>query len=185
MKNKDIIIKGEDISLRLIKNSDIPEYYKRGFESPDEEVQLLTGTKHIPKEEEIRVYVERIIEDNSRYDFLIINSKGQIIGESVINDIDIDNRSGHFRIALFKSEDCGQGIGTEAINMTLQFGFERLNLHRIELEVFSFNNRAYRAYCKVGFIEEGRRRDAIFVNDQYYDVIIMGILNNEFSVKDA
>ena len=56
-------------------------------------------------------------------------------------DKDIDNRSANFRIALFNSKNCGQGIGREAIDMTLQFGFEKLNLHRIEieLEVFSFN----------------------------------------------
>lgn len=180
MKNKDILIKGKSISLRLIKSSDIPEYYKSGFESPDEEVLLCTGTKYIPKEEEIRAYVERIVEDDSRYDFLIINSKGQIIGESVINEIDVDSRCAHFRIALFKSENCGQGIGAEATKMTLQFGFEKLNLHRIELEVFSFNKRAYNAYRRVGFIEEGRMREAELIDGQYYDVIIMGILHNEY-----
>ncbi len=184
MKNQNIVIQGENISLRLIKSSDIPEYYKCAFETPDEEVQLYTGTTHIPKEEEVREYVNRIVEDDSRYDFLIISSKGEIIGESVINEIDNYNNSAHFRIALFKSENCGQGIGAEAIQMTLQFGFKELNLHRIELEVFSFNERAYRAYYRAGFIEEGRRRDAIFINDKYYDVIIMGILHNEFICDD-
>src|SRR5690606_32167510 len=113
----------------------------------DEEVQRYTGTKHIASEEEIRTYVHRIIEDDSRYDFLIINSEDEIIGESVINEIDSDTRCANFRICLFKSENCGQGIGAEAIQLTLKFGFEKLNLHRVELEVFSFNNRAYAAYC--------------------------------------
>lgn len=181
MKNKNIVIHGKNITLRLMENKDISEYYKNGFESIDKEVQQYTGTKHIGTEEEIRQYVERIVEDDSRYDFLIINAKGQIIGESVINEINNDNKSANFRIALFKSEYCGQGIGTEVIKMTLQFGFEKLKLHRIELEVFSFNERAYTAYRRVGFIEEGRKRDAEFINSQYCDVIIMGILHDEYS----
>lgn len=151
MKNKNIVIQGKKISLRLIKRSDIPEYYKSGFKSPDEEVQFYTGTIKTPTEDDIWAYVQKIVEDESRYDFLIIDSKGKIIGESVINEMDEELRCANFRIALFKSENCGQGAGSEAIQMTLQFGFEKLNLHRIELEVFSFNERAYRAYLRAGF----------------------------------
>lgn len=183
MKDKNIIIPGKNISLRLITHKDICEYYKRGFQSPDKEVQRYTGTKNVVTKEQIRIYVEGIIEDDSRYDFLIINLDGEIIGESVINEIDFYNRCANFRIALFKSEDCGQGIGTEAIEMTLKFGFKELNLHRIELEVFSFNERAYAAYCGAGFIEEGRRRKAELINGEYYDVIIMGILHEEYKGK--
>lgn len=175
-----MVIKDKNISLRLLKIEDIPEYYKAGFQFTDEEVQRCTGTKHIATEEEIQAYVKRIVEDNSRYDFLIINSQDQIIGESVINEIDFDTRCASFRIALFRKEFCGQGMGSEAIQMTLQFGFEILNLHRIELEVFSFNKRAYAAYSNAGFIEEGRRRKAELIDGEYCDVIIMGILHDEY-----
>lgn len=180
MKSKDIIIHGKNISLHLIKREDILQYYKSGFESVDEEVQRYTGTKHTPTEEQIRAYVEKIVDDDSRYDFLVINSEGQIIGESVLNEIDADTMCANFRIALFKNEYFGQGIGTEATQMTLQFGFEKLNLHRIELEVFSFNKRAYAAYRRAGFVEEGRMREAELINGQYCDVIIMGILHDEY-----
>ena len=180
MKNSDIIIRGENISLRLIKASDKEEYYKTGFESFDEEVELYTGTKHVSSKEEIMAYVERNIKDDTRYDFLMINSNDEIIGESVINEIDTDIRCANFRIAIFNSKNFGQGIGSEAIKMTVKFAFEELKLHRIELEVFSFNERAYKAYCRAGFIEEGRRRDGEFINGQYCDVIIMSILENEY-----
>ena len=183
MKNKKIIIQGKNISLKLIEDSDIQDYYKSGFESIDEEVQWYTGTKHAATKEEIESYVHRIVEDDSRYDFLIINLEGQIIGESVINEIDENARCANFRIALFKSQCCGQGIGSEAIRLTLQFGFEKLKLHRIELEVFSFNTRAYAAYSNAGFVEEGRRREAEFIGGRYWDVFIMGILHHEYKEK--
>lgn len=180
MKKKNILISGEEINLRLISKLDIGEYYKSGFQSIDEEAQLYTGTKYIPTEELITLYVNRIIEDKSRYDFLIINQEGKIIGESVINEIDTDNMSGHFRISLFDSENFGKGIGTKATKMTLKFGFEELNLHRIELEVFSFNVRGFSMYKKVGFVEEGRKREAVLIKGKYYDIINMGILKEEF-----
>ena len=185
MKNNNIEIYNGNITLRLIKSIDIPQYYKSGFESMDKDVMLYTGSKGGATEEQIRTYVERIVKENSRYDFLIIDSKNQIIGESVLNEIDFDVKSASFRIALFKSEYFGKGIGSESIKMTLQFGFEKLSLHRVELEVFPFNKRAYTAYRNVGFVEEGRKREAEFINGQYCDVIIMGILHDEYINKES
>ncbi|MGI6297643.1 MAG: GNAT family N-acetyltransferase [Saccharofermentanales bacterium] len=134
----------------------------------------------IPTKETIKLYVNKIIKDKSRYDFLIINCQGKIVGESVINEVDTDNMSACFRIGIFDRKNFGRGIGTEAIKMTLKFGFEELNLHRIELEVFSFNERGYRAYKRVGFEEEGIKRKAVFIEGKYHDIIVMGILRDEF-----
>lgn len=180
MKNNNILIQGKNVSMRPITIEDIPNYYKSGFQSIDSEMQRLTGTKHTATEDEITAYVNRIVKDDSRYDFLIINSEGQIIGESVINEIDSDTKIANFRICIFKSNNFGNGVGSEVIPMTLKFGFEELKLHRIELEVFSFNKRAYRAYLRAGFIEEGRMREAELIDGEYCDVIIMGILRNEY-----
>lgn len=180
MKNNNILIQGKNISLRLITIEDIPDYYKRGFEIIDEETQRCTGTKHVPTEEQVEAYVKRIVEDDLRYDFLIIDSKGHIIGESVINEINPDTGCANFRIGIFKSENFGQGIGSEATALTIKFGFEEIKLHRIELEVFSFNERAYRAYRRAGFVEEGRLREAEIIDGKYCDVIVMGILREEY-----
>lgn len=63
----------------------------------------------------------------------------------------------------------------------LKFGFETLNLHRIELKVFAFNPRALRCYEKGGFKKEGPRRHVHFHEDQYHDAYYMGILQEEFA----
>lgn len=180
MKETEIDLQGQTITLRLIRPDDTERYYQAGFEHEDAEVMRLTGTKHSATREEIVNYVNKIVHDESRYDFLIHDANGEIIGESVLNDIDPDTRCAGFRIALFQSANFGRGVGTEALRLTLQFGFERLHLHRIELEVFSFNARAYRAYRKAGFVEEGRRRDAELIGGEYCDVILMGILESEY-----
>jgi RimJ/RimL family protein N-acetyltransferase len=184
MAKENILLKGRNISLRLISTDDTEQYYKTGFETEDEEIMRLTGTKRNWTKEEIISYVNRIVKDDTRYDFLILNSKDEIIGESVINQIDSDIRCAGFRIALFHSDNCGLGIGSEAIRLTVKFGFEELNLHRIELEVYPFNERAYKAYRRAGFSEEGRKRDAEFIDGRYWDVIIMGILESEYGTVD-
>ena len=53
-------------------------------------------------------------------------------------------------------------------------------VHRVELEVLDLNLRAIQCYKKCGFIEEGKKRKTCFSNGNYRDVIIMGILRDEF-----
>ena len=71
------------------------------------------------------------------------------------------------------------GIGYRAIYETIKYAFEELMLHRIELEVFDYNKRAKRTYEKVGF-KRRRKRDGLFFEKEYHDVILMSILEGEF-----
>jgi RimJ/RimL family protein N-acetyltransferase len=64
--------------------------------------------------------------------------------------------------------------------MLVDYGFNTLNMNRIELSVFEFNIRAYKSYHKVGFVEEGRKRQARYHNGKYYDEIIMSILREDW-----
>ncbi|MFR6213770.1 MAG: GNAT family N-acetyltransferase, partial [Coprobacillus cateniformis] len=114
------------------------------------------------------------------YDFMIISPEGKIIGESVINEIDNDLRSANFRICLFHPTDYGKGIGTWALEKTRDFAFQELHLHRLELNVFSFNVRAIKAYKHAGFRQEGILKDAIKDGDKYADNILMAILEDEW-----
>ena len=64
--------------------------------------------------------------------------------------------------------------------MVLDYGFKTLNLHNIMLSVHDDNIAAISCYNKVGFKEAGRRREWIFKDGKYHDVIYMDILENEF-----
>lgn len=89
-------------------------------------------------------------------------------------------RCANFRIALYQQTERGKGIGTWATEITRDFAFEKLKLHRLELDVYSFNPRAKRVYLKAGFKRDGVLRDAIMDGDSYADDIIMSILEDEW-----
>ena len=72
------------------------------------------------------------------------------------------------------------GYGTDAIVTLLRFGFHEMNLNRVYLHVFDFNERAISCYKKCGFQMEGRLRQNYFVGGRYCDVFVMGILRSEF-----
>jgi RimJ/RimL family protein N-acetyltransferase len=68
------------------------------------------------------------------------------------------------------------GYGTDAVRTLCRFGFKHVNLHRITLFVNADNAQAIRAYEKVGFVDEGRLREAAFVDGDRVDHLVMGLL---------
>ena len=78
----------------------------------------------------------------------------------------------------------GLGYGTDAVRTLCRFGFDHVNLHRVTLEVNADNEKAIRAYTKVGFREEGRTRESMFVHGERMDTVVMGLLARELVADD-
>lgn len=166
--------------VRSASADDVDAYYRQNYCPLDKEVARLTGCKEVFSEEEVKSFFLKSLEDDTRYFFLIFSPDGRIIGESVINEIDWNLRCANFRIALFHSTQYGNGIGTWATEVIRDFAFEKLRLHRLELDVYSFNPRAERTYLKAGFKREGVLRDAVMNGENYADDILMAILEDEW-----
>ncbi|KAF6828253.1 hypothetical protein CPLU01_08626 [Colletotrichum plurivorum] len=76
----------------------------------------------------------------------------------------------------------GQGYGAEAIDWALDWAFRFGGYHRVSLGTTSFNERAQRLYRKLGFVEEGRAREAHYFDRRWYDMISYGMLEGEWEV---
>ena len=112
-------------------------------------------------------------------DFTVYDRADQApIGWSSLFHIDHRNGSAQFGIDL--GERRGQGLGTEATRLTLDWGFSVLGLHNIMLAVAAWNERAIRVYTKVGFRELGRRRGAGLTMGRRHDGVFMDLLASEF-----
>lgn len=178
--NTNIMWEKDGFIIRTARESDAEAYFYQNFHQLDKEVARLTGCKEEFTKEEVVSFFLKSLNDDERYFFLIIAPDGRIIGESVINEIDWDLRCANYRIAIFQSQERGKGIGTWVIETTRDFAFEELKLHRLALDVFSFNSRAEKAYLKAGFKREGILREAILDGDKYADDILMAILEDEW-----
>lgn len=73
-----------------------------------------------------------------------------------------------------------QGIMTEAVQALLRFGFEVRNLHRVEARVRLGNEASMRLLQRLGFQEEGRLRECLFLNNHFFDVKIFSLLQSEY-----
>ena len=102
------------------------------------------------------------------------------IGYFNMKGFDWRNRSAQVGISIGESDHWGHGYGTEAMQIALRYAFLELNLHRIELEVIATNERAVRSYEKVGFQREALKRQVLFRDGAYQDLVVMGILRDEW-----
>lgn len=110
------------------------------------------------------------------YSFAILTESGEFIGTADYRDVDRIKRSCTVGITIGEKEYWGKGYGSGAISLLTEFLFNRLNLRRLQLDTWSGNDRAIRAYQKCGFIIEGRLRENEYVDGKYYDTVLMGLL---------
>ena len=157
----------------------------------DPEVLRLTGSVHgraaqtAPHTQEelekLRDWYATRNDQPDRLDLAIVDkSTGKCVGEAVLNAWDPGNQSCSFRILIGPGGQ-GRGLGTEATRLIVGHGFEQLGLHRIALEVYSFNPRARRAYEKAGFRAEGVLRESLRYGEEWIDATVMSILADEWA----
>lgn len=106
----------------------------------------------------------------------------ELVGHTGLFGIDAKDRSGTVGIMLLRAH-LGRGYGTDALRLLVGYGFRELGLHRIDLDVYGYNVRAIASYRKVGFVEEGRQREAIRHDGQWHDNVLMAILEHEWRAQ--
>ncbi|MFH8474982.1 GNAT family N-acetyltransferase [Streptomyces sp. NPDC018000] len=172
-------LRGEQVLLRPVTVDDVAALMPMLL---DAEASRLTGSHHdgVPDEGRMRAWYGSRAEQDDRLDLAVVEQvTGNVIGEAVLNEWDPVNESCNFRICLVPGT-YGCGLGTEATRLIVGYGFEGLGLHRISLEVYTFNPRARRAYEKVGFVAEGVLRDALLWEGERVDATVMSILAPEW-----
>jgi RimJ/RimL family protein N-acetyltransferase len=124
-----------------------------------------------PKEEVFRFVIRTLADD-------------RLIG---FTDLDVgpwSQRNGWISIAIGPHDFWGKGYGTDAMRVLMRFAFTELNLERLTLNVFGYNERAQRSYLKAGFQVEGRQRERLRRGSRRYDMIFMGILRDEWRSRE-
>jgi RimJ/RimL family protein N-acetyltransferase len=112
--------------------------------------------------------------------FAIETKDGRHIGNTNLFSVEAENRCAELGIMIGEKDCWSKGYGAGALRTLLTFGFGEMNLHRISLNVYAFNERGIACYHKVGFVDEGRGRERIFTEGAYHDVLWMSVLRGEW-----
>ncbi|NMA69790.1 MAG: GNAT family N-acetyltransferase [Desulfitobacterium sp.] len=173
------MLQGKKTYLRPLENDDIV-LFKKWYN--DQEVNYWANgawplTTMLGEEEiEERFFLTQ--DSSDRY--IVLNEKKTPIGTIGFRELNLPARSATLFIIIGEKEYWGQGYGTDALRVLIDYLFLQWNLHRLTVDTWDGNHRAIRAYEKLGFKVEGCLRQARFVQGEYRDAIIMGILRNEY-----
>lgn len=171
--------------IRLV--SEDPEVMARAFSKWDRDSEYLrlldTDPPILWSEEKIKKWIEKDLEGDQPSGFFFpirTLEEDQLIGFVELGEINWTNGDSWVGIGLGERNYWGNGYGTDAMRVILRYAFQELNLHRVSLGVFEYNERARRSYEKAGFSIEGRVRGEVLRQGRRWDTFIMGILREEW-----
>lgn len=180
----DELLRGDLVRLARIREAD---YAAIARWSEDMEYQrLLRRSMVYPGDEGgIRDWLAKVDE----YEFAPFGiralSDDRLVGMLALKDIFWQARNCSFFISIGDAADRGKGYGTDAVRVMLKYAFWEMNMHRVGLEVMSYNDAGKRSYEKVGFTPEGTLRQFVYRDGVYYDIELMSMLRSEWEARYA
>jgi ribosomal-protein-alanine N-acetyltransferase len=168
---------------RLFLKNITPEYLNVVFSTKtDSEIQLEFGLELI-EFQKLKYRVQGGLETHSitvNYFLMIEKLTDKIIGECGYHNLNKLHHKAELFYGMRSDEFKKQGFMSETVPKVLDYGFNHLNLHRIEVKVSPLNIPSVRIIEKNGFIKEGFLREDYFINDKYENSEIYSLLKAEY-----
>src|SRR6266545_7703884 len=171
-----LLVRGKRVGLGALRRELIPAYHRW---RSDAEVMRGQGSTDVSTIEAVQAWYDQATSPGGREVHFTVYDLTDLTPVGTTLLVRIDHRQGTAEFGILIGERRGQGLGTEATRLTLDWGFTVLGLHNIMLGVAAWNQRAIWVYAKVGFRELGRRRGAGVTMGRRYDAVFMDLLASE------
>jgi len=169
-------IEGDKVNLRTIEEEDL-EFMRESVN--DAEVRVDMGNKRPKNMEAEKQFFEENL-SGSEDPSLMICSDGERIGiVKITREEDESDKVGKLGIWLHPDHH-GEGYGTEACELIIDYGFNQLNLHKLYARAHQDNKASQKLWEKLGFEKEGVLREQAFLNGEYKYLFYYGILEDEW-----
>jgi ribosomal-protein-serine acetyltransferase len=167
---------GDDIKLRDIRAGDVDELYALTLANREHLQPWMPWAADI-RRQATQTYVAGALAQAQRNDGLqtVIVRRDAIIGSMGFHRVDWINRSTSLGYWLAESHQ-GRGIVTAAVRALVDHAFGTWELHRVEISAAPGNARSRAVPVRLGFVEEGVRRDAERHGEGYVDLVLYGML---------
>jgi RimJ/RimL family protein N-acetyltransferase len=167
------VLTGDLVTLRTIRPDDLPTLYEIDAALDNWEERSPKPPGPLTRDE-----FDRRFTREDRVDFAV-TVEDRLVGWCTLTSEDALARHASVGISL-ALDATGNGYGTDALRVLVDYAFTRRNLRRLHLVVVASNERAIASYHKVGFVEEGRLREHAWVRGVYVDEVRMGLLRSEW-----
>ena len=175
-----LFLPGERIYLRGLERSDVEGNYGHWFNDP--EVCRYNAHHRFPySQAELLEYADGLCGARDRLVLAIVeHSDDRHVGNISLQAMDPVERSAEFAIVIGEKSAWSKGYSKEAARLIIDHGFGTLNLHRIYCGTSSENVPMQKLALAMGFSPEGRRREALYKDFCYWDILEYGLLRTEW-----
>ncbi|MBB5868197.1 RimJ/RimL family protein N-acetyltransferase [Allocatelliglobosispora scoriae] len=173
------MLRGDKVGLRARHAEDVPILHE-GLQD-DVYTRLRADTRPwLPMSLQESPYAPRPSKESVICFSVVSLADGSLAGEALLWGIDTHNRFSHIGISMLP-QSRGKGFATDTVRVLCQYGFMVLGLQRMQLETLSDNHAMRQAALSAGFTVEGTLRRTAWVNGEFVDDVIFGLLRDEWS----
>jgi len=143
----------------------------------DPEVRRTLRVRAVPHTEaSTREFVRHLDTSHDQVFAIVLRGDDIYVGNCGLYAIDPVDRTARLGIVVGRRDQWGRGFGCEAIRLLCQHAFDTLDLRKVCLSCFATNDRGLHLFRKLGFEVEGRLREQVYVEGQWVDELLLGLL---------
>ena len=179
------IFRGALVQLTALRKDDASTM--AGWTNDSEFLRLADSRPAYPRDEAAaveRMEEQRKASDAFHFGIRLVDTE-ELIGNVGIEGIEWPHGTAWISIGIGDRTRWGKGYGYEAMQLVLDYSFRELNLHRVQVTVFGYNERAVALYEKLGFRREGVWREWGQRDGMRFDMILYGLLGSEWRSRQA
>ena len=180
VRNEPFIYETDRLGFRGLRHSDLDGPYAHWLNDQEVCRHLRHGGFPITNEK-LKAYIDMLQITEANLVWAIVEKdRSTHVGNVALQDIDQVRRSADLAIILGDKNCWGLGYSEEAARVLLSHGFQKIGLHRVSCGTSKPNAGMRKLAERLGMKQEGVRRDAMFEEGQFVDMIEFGILKKEF-----
>lgn len=169
---------GKSVYLRPLERTDIDNGWHDWINNGEVTVNLMSP---FPQNlEDMNKYFDSNQNKNNVMFAVCDKETNQYIGNARLSNINWVNRTAEYGRLIGNDQSRGKGYGTDTLILLFKYGFHTLGLNRLWTTVWSENEASLRSNQKVGLVNEGTMRQAVYKNGKYQDLVILSMIREDF-----
>ncbi len=152
----------------------------------DEKIQFMYSEPVYSTKEDVKELLDKYISSYEKSDYyrwaIIEKNCGECIGQIAFFLVDSKNHFAEIEYCIGSGFQC-KDYATEATEAIIKYGFDEINLHKIQICTKTINQPSKRVIEKCGFTYEGTLRDYFYMNGEYVGRLYFSMLKSEFKSK--
>lgn len=124
-------------------------------------------------------WFDEIKDKGTKSKMFVFRYRNKTIGVGGLIHLDNKNKNADIAIILGESKMQGKGFGKKMLQLLVDYGFEKMKLHRIGAEIFEYNIISLKLFEKLNFKKEAEMKDVLWRDGKWWKIFTYSIINLE------